>query len=257
MRRIRIASARALLALVLLAACGMSAARAQDAGTGSDWGFQITPYLWLAGIGGDVTTPRGLSGSFSQSIGDVLGNLDGGLMLLGEVRYRRWHLLADFDYARLTTDASRSGPILGQGSLDTREYLGTLDAGYRFFDLDRLKLDGFIGVRAMSINNNLSFSGGLLPPRSDSSGDTWADPLLGIRAIVPIGAGFFANAYGDVGGGPNGDLTWQLYGGLGYSFNKTIAAYVGYRYLAINHDVNGFSFDIGQQGPLIGVGLRF
>jgi hypothetical protein len=64
-------------------------ARAQDAKTTSDWGFQITPYLWLAGIGGNVTTPRGLTGSFSQSIGDVLGNLDAGVMVLGEVRYRR------------------------------------------------------------------------------------------------------------------------------------------------------------------------
>ena len=74
---------------------------------------------------------------------------------------------------------------------------------------------------------------------------------------LPIGSGFFANAYGDVGGGPNGDLTWQLYGGVGYNFNQSVAAYVGYRYLAINHDVNGFGFDITQEGPLIGLGIRF
>jgi hypothetical protein len=232
-------------------------ARAQDAKTSSDWEFQITPYLWLSGIGGDVTTPRGLTGSFSQSIGDVLGNLDAGVMVLGEVRYRRWHLLADFDYARLTTDANRAGPIFGQGSLETHEYLGTLAGGYRFVDTESIKLDGLIGVRAISIDNTLSFSGGVLPPRSDSGGQTWADPLVAARVILPIKSGFFANAYGDVGGGPDGDLTWQLYGGFGYSFNRSISAYLGYRYLAINHDVNNFGFDISQQGPLIGVGFRF
>ena len=252
-RRIR----SALLAAGLVVTTLIGTARAQDAGNNSNWGFQITPYLWLAGVGGTVTTPRGVTGSFSQSIGDVLGNLDGALMLLGELRYQRWHLLADFDYANLSTDASRSGPFLGQGNLETHEYLGTLAGGYRIFDSDSLKLDGLVGLRVISIDNTLSFSGGLLPPRSSSGGDTWVDPLVGIRVILPIGSGFFANAYGDVGGGPDGDLTWQLYGGVGYNFNQSVAAYVGYRYLAINHDVNDFGFDISQEGPLIGLGIRF
>jgi opacity protein-like surface antigen len=242
----------AVLALLSLPA----GVRAQDARTASGWSFQITPYLWLAGIGGDVTTARGLSASFSQSIGDVLSDLDGGLMILGEVRYRRWGLLADFDYARLSTNGDQ-GLILGQAGLTTREYIGTLDGGYRFVDSDSFKLDGLMGVRVFSIDNSLSFSGGLLPPRSDSGGDTWADPLIGLRAILPIGAGFFGNAYGDVGGGPNGDLTWQIYGGLGYNISETVAAYVGYRYLAFNHAVDNLTFDIHQQGPLLGVGIRF
>lgn len=234
----------------------LDAAMAQSAAAPSDWGFQITPYLWLVGIGGNVSTPRGLSASFSQSIGDVLGNLDGGLMLLGDVNYRRWQILADFDYARLTTNSS--GALLGQSSLTTTEYLGTLDAGYRLVDSDTLKLDGFVGVRVMSIGNDLSVGGGgLLPPLSASAGDTWADPLLATRAILQIGGGFFGNAYADIGGGPSGDLTWQLYGGVGYSFDQTFAAFVGYRYLAINRNVNNFKFDISQQGPLIGLRVRF
>jgi predicted porin len=94
-------------------------------------------------------------------------------------------------------------------------------------------------------------------PLSDSGGDTWADPLVGVRVILPIGKGFFANGLGDVGGGPGGDLTWQLYGGLGYNFNQTFAAYVGYRYLAMNHQDGNFLFNINQQGPLVGVGIRF
>ena len=242
----------ALLALIWLP----RGAGAQSADTSSGWSFQITPYLWLAGIGGNVTTAHGQSASFSQSIGDVLSELDGGLMLLGEARYGRWGILADFDYARLTTNGDQ-GPILGGASLTTREYIGTLDGGYRFIDSDSLKLDGLVGVRVFSVDTSLSTGGALLPPLSDSGSATWADPLLGMRAILPIGAGFFANALGDVGGGPNGDLTWQIYGGLGYNFDKTVAAYVGYRYLAFDHTVNGMNFDIHQQGPLIGVGIRF
>jgi hypothetical protein len=232
-----------------------AAAQAQDGKTTSDWGFQITPYLWLAGIGGDITTPGGRSASFSQSIGDVLGSLDAGLMILGEVNYRRWHLLADFDYARLSQSKS---PGIGEISLETREFLGTLSGGYRFVDSKSVSVDGFIGVRAMSLDNTLSFTGNfVLPPFSDGGSQTWADPLVGARVILPINADFFANMYADVGGGPNGDLTWQIYGGFGYHFNRTISGYFGYRYLAINHDADNLSFHLGQQGPLLGVGFRF
>ena len=233
---------------------GARAQSATDAKSPSDWGFQVTPYLWLAGMGGTITTASGRSASFSKSFGDIYDNLNGGLMLLGEVRYQRWHLLADFDYVSLTTDAARSGPILGQPSVDTTEYLGTLDGGYRFVDSDAFKLDGLVGVRVISVDNTLSFSA---IPQSSSSSQTWADPLIAARAILPIGWGLSASAYGDVGGGPDGDLTWQLYGGLGYNFNQTISAYGGYRYLSINHGVNNLDFDISQQGPLLGVGIRF
>ena len=79
----------ACLAVALAMLCLPAGALAQDADAASGWSFQVTPYLWLAGIGGNVSTARGLSASFSQSIGDVLSELDGGLMLLGEARYGR------------------------------------------------------------------------------------------------------------------------------------------------------------------------
>lgn len=240
--------------LCLLSLGASAGASAQDAKSSSDWGFQVTPYLWLAGMGGTITTASGRSASFSQSFGDIYDNLNAGLMLLGEVRYQRWHLLADFDYVNLTTDASASRPILGQPSVETTEYLGTIAGGYRFIDSDSFKLDGLVGARVISVDNTLSFSA---IAQTSSSSETWADPLIAARAILPIGSGFFANAYGDVGGGPDGDLTWQLYGGFGYDFSQMVSAYVGYRYLAINHNVNNLNFDISQQGPLLGVGIRF
>jgi hypothetical protein len=245
-----------LLALALTALFSVGVVRAQDSKPADGWTFQATPYLWLAGIGGSVTAPNGDSASFSAGIGDVLSHLDGGLMLLGEARHGRFGILADFDYAKLSADG-RAGPLLGQPSMTTREYLGTLEAGYRFIDTPGLKFDGLGGVRVMSLNTELNFSGGILPPRADSFGDTWADPVLALRAIIPIAGGFFANVYGDVGGGPDSDLTGQLYGGFGYNINETFSAYVGYRYLTMHHTVNKLDYEISQQGPLIGVGIRF
>jgi len=247
------------LVIWIAAVCFLSlagAARAQDSKPAPGWTFQVTPYLWLAGINGDVTTPRGNSASFDLSIGDVLSHLDGGLMLEGEARYRRWGILADFDYAKLSGDGS-FGPLLGTPNVEVKEYLGTLDGGYRFVDMDSLKLDGLVGFRVMSIDTSLSFSGNILAPRSDNASATWADPLVAVRAIVPMGPRFFASGYADVGGGPDGDLTWEVWGGLGYSFDATFAAYAGYRYLAMNHDIKNVSLNINQGGPLIGLGIRF
>ena len=93
-----------LLCAILQVAIG-DAARAEDPAPPSPWSFQIVPYLWLTGIGGDVNGPRE-SVSVSAGIGDVLSHLDGGLMLLGEAHYRRWFLFGDFDYARLSADGS-------------------------------------------------------------------------------------------------------------------------------------------------------
>ncbi len=246
-----------LAAVVLCAFTGLPA-QAQDAQPASPgWSFQVTSYLWLAGINSTATTARGFSASSSQSFGEILSNLDAGLMILGDARYGRWGLLADVDYAKLTADGGRPGPLLGQPSITTRSITATVDGGYRFIDSESVKLDGLLGVRIFSINSTISFSGGQLPPLSDSSGTTWADPLLGARVILPIGGGFFANALADIGGGVAGDLTWQAYGGLGYNINKTFAAYLGYRYLAYDHSIGRLAIDSSEQGPLIGVGIRF
>jgi hypothetical protein len=67
------------------------------------------------------------------------------------------------------------------------EYLGTLEGEYRFFDTVSFNLDGVFGVRVMSINNELSFSGALLPTLSDNGGDTWANPIVGLKARLQFG----------------------------------------------------------------------
>jgi opacity protein-like surface antigen len=246
------------LALVLELAIS-NAAWAEDPGPPSPWSFQIVPYLWLAGIGGDINGPRE-SVSVSAGIGDVLSHLSGGLMVLGEVHYRRWFLFGDFDYAKLDGDGNW-GLVAGQPSATLKEFLFTVNGGYRFVDTPSVQVDGMVGTRIFSFDTSLSTSGGLLvPPVSDSRSATWADPIIAGRVILPFDDGkapWFASLYGDVGGGPDGDLTWQLFGGVGYNFNKTIAGFVGYRYLAIDHSSGRFDYRFDQQGPMLGAAFRF
>jgi len=262
MSRVRTWLGRWALSAAILLSAATSAARAEDpapASPPSPWSFQLVPYLWLAGIGGDISGPRETI-SAKAGIGDVLSHLSGGLMLLGEAHYRRWFLFGDFDYAKLDRDGD-GGLLIGQTSATLKEFLFTVNGGYRFVDAPGIKADGMIGTRIFSFSTDLGTSGGLLlPPLSDSGTETWADPIVAGRLILPFADGtspWFASLYGDVGGGPNGDLTFQFFGGIGYDFSKAIGAFAGYRYLNISHSAGRFDYRFGQQGPMLGVALRF
>ncbi len=64
-------------------------------------------------------------------------------------------------------------------------------------------------------------------------------------------------AYADAGGGSGNDLTWQAYGGLGYSITRALTAYAGYRYLSIRHTDDGLNTTLNEQGPMLGLGYQF
>src|SRR5271169_5350665 len=67
-----------------------SGATAQDDG----WHFQATPYLWFAGVHGAAGVDGHLT-SIHASFGDILSNLNIGLM--GEVEARRKRVLLSTD----------------------------------------------------------------------------------------------------------------------------------------------------------------
>jgi len=246
--------------LIILATGGISWAGPKK--TADGWTFQVSPYFWMSGIKGDVGAfERVPPSSIDVSFSDIFSHIDwpAAVMVAGEARHGRFGILGDVIYVELDAGASTPGPLFGSGTLKVKDFTSTIEGAYRVVDSPSVKLDGLAGVRIFSIDNELSLSSGILAARSGSNGDTWADPVVGTRAIIPFGgSGFFANAYGDVGGfGISGDLTWQLYGGIGYNFNNWLTGYAGYRYLDIHREDGGFVFDVAQQGPLLGAAFRF
>ncbi|MEA2782101.1 MAG: hypothetical protein QOK29_3645 [Rhodospirillaceae bacterium] len=243
-----------LAASVILVFAANAQAGAKKSGDG--WTFEITPYLWIAGLNGTVGASERLPpADIDVSFSDIFSHLKFAAYVVAEARHERFGILADIEYAKLTADSSRFTP-LGQAQLEVKSFNSTIEGAYRFVDTPSFMLDGLAGVRIFSVENQLSF--GFLPNRSASSSNTWVDPVIGIRVIVPIRSGFFVNGYGDVGGfGISADWTWEIYGGVGYNFNDSITGYAGYRYLDVDHQDGGFIYDVSQRGPLIGVGFRF
>ena len=64
----------------------------------------------------------------------------------------------------------------------------------------------------------------------------------------------------DVGGfgiGDSSDLSWQAFGAVGYRFNETWSAELGYRYLSIEREIDNSHVTLDMYGPVLGVTARF
>ena len=113
-------------ACVVLLAFATAPALAQD----GEWVGQVTPYVWGAGLGGDLTPFTGAPTlRIDKSFREVLEDSDGAFFISGLARRDRLVLMADFS----TSSSSRQGRvppgIPGEGKL--RQSSLTLAAGAR------------------------------------------------------------------------------------------------------------------------------
>jgi hypothetical protein len=228
----------------------------------SGWTFTLAPYAWLAGISGD----SGLFGlplqEIDASISDVLENFDIGAMAVAEARNGRFFLGSDIFYAKLSTDIDTPFGI-GAESVDVSatSFMFTGIAGYSLIYEEGINLDVFAGARVWYSDTSFDFNGGVLdggPLDGKSDGDTWVDPLVGIKGRADLGSNFYVTAWGMIGGfGVSSDLMWDVLGGIGYEFSDTFSLVAGYRAVSVDYENDGFVYDVVQQGPLLGAVFHF
>lgn len=266
--RVRSFAARLGLIAVALGAALLppSFARSQEMrATGappSDLTFAVSPYLWIAGISGSVTTPLQAvpAQDISVSFGDTLSNLSGlAFMGTGEIRHRRFGLLFDIMTLRVESDITPSPGILfsgGTGRVTTT--MGSVISTYRVFEGSTETLDLGAGFRPWSIDVRLSLDAGALPGRTLRPSASWVDPLLALRYTRRIGDGWSASFYGDVGGfGAGSELTWQALGTVNYAWSDRVDLRVGYRHMQVEHRKAGTEIDLGLSGPILAATFRF
>jgi hypothetical protein len=129
---------------------------------------------------------------------------------------------------------------------------------YRLVDDERGSLDVLAGLRAWSVESELSFQGGPLDGIQVNDGDTWVDPLVGVKGRLDLTGNIYLTGWLMAGGfGVSSDFMWDAMGGAGYQFNDTISAVVGYRAVGVDYQNGAFVYDIVQQGPIIGVAFKF
>jgi hypothetical protein len=222
------------------------------------WEVVIAPYLWAAGLSGDVGV-GGRTAQIDQSFGDILSDFDIGFMGVTEVRYDRFGIFSDVAYAKLSaTDKTPFQVLANKIHTESTSLMWTLAAEYRIVQQPGASLDVMAGFRLFSLKNSLEFKGGPLGGLDASDTETWADPIVGIKGSIDLTARLYLTGWAMGGGfGVSSDSVWDVMAGLGYRFNDRLSMALGYRAAGVDYEKDGFTYDTVQQGPFSGIVYKF
>lgn len=234
---------------------------------GQDWALQITPYLWAAGINGDISPfQRAPTIGIDKSFSDVFKDLNFGGFINIWGRYERFVFSGDLMYVDTTEPHEFGTPPLPfpiptgtrvNVDVDTKEFTASAMAGYRLVDTPTFTLDALGGVRFWHISNDVTVTAlGRTVSYGESFG--WIDPLVGARAFVNITDKLSLQAQADVGGfGVGSESTWSVLGTVNYIVTDHLSVSAGYKVLNVDYDNDGYVFDSQLSGPVLGMTYRF
>jgi len=227
----------------------------------SGWEFEAAPYGWLAGLHGEAAQFGLPEQNVDITIRQVLDNLDIGFMGLVQVRNERFSAFSDLVYAKLTAEVGTPrGIIADKLEITSETLMWTVGAAYSiYYDPDVANFDLVVGGRLWSLDTDVKVKGGLLGGAKFNDGESWVDPLIGAKGRVSLSPEFFITGWGLIGGFDISDdkLMWDVFGGLGYEFMPGTALVAGYRAVGVDYEKGAFIYDTVQQGPLLGVDIRW
>lgn len=225
----------------------------------SGWTFAVAPYLWMAGIEGTVGQFGAPPVDVDASFVDILENFDIGAMAVAEARNGRFGIAFDFQYVKISADADTRFGLLADDIELTSETLTALVAGeYRVVETGTASVDLMAGARVWSVDTDIDPQGGPGDPLFFSDGDTWVDPIVGVKGRMDMTERFYATGWGMVGGfGVSSDITWDVMAAVGYEVTDRVAIIGGYRALGVDYSNDDFLFDVVQHGPILGARIAF
>lgn len=239
--------------LSILAAGGLLLAAAASApAQGADWRFSATPYLMFPSMNGDAQVGP-LRVDVDTSPGDVFSNLNWGIMGLFEAHNGALGVNLDLTYMNLdVTDDRDRGSANGHQGAYSATMLYRVAPG----------LDLYAGVRINSIGLHLEGFDAIGSRVEGSRTRSWADPLIGARAVIPISDRFEFSILGDVGGfGAGSDIAVQVWPSIGWRLGGNARLMAGYRVIHTEYQTgegaNRFVYDITTFGPTLGLNIGF
>lgn len=241
-------------AAALLATCCAAPALAQDTQ------FRLAPYAWIAGFDGKIGVGDAGSGGGGGRVDVDLDGLSDNMSLAGAMLYAdwragRWSVFGDWTYAKVESDASTSGVLYDGIDAELKGNIVQAALGYATHDDGRSRIDAFVGVRFYDLEGSLGLRPAALASRTISEDARWADAIAGVRLQSRLDEHWDLGLYGDIGTGGS-DLTWQLFGSIGYRFSwGSITG--GWRHLVVDYDKDKLRIDAALTGPFIGAVFRF
>jgi hypothetical protein len=251
------AAAGGLVALALIGWADPAYGQARESGSG--WSVQLTPYLWMIGIEGDLATLSGVpSVEVDWSFADVLDNLDFAFASFLEARHGAFSVLTELSYLRLGGEADLRGALLDDVTLTTGVLFVTGFTTYEALVGRGWQLDALAGARVWHARTELDLGPGLLPGRRSDESEAWVDPLVGARIRIDLGRGVSATGLADVGGFDIGSaVTWEMMATVDFRFNERILGHAGYRHMRVDYQDGDFLYDVELSGPIVAATFQF
>lgn len=251
------ASALWLAALVAPQALAQSVTPEPAPSAEPQWHFTLAPYLWGAGIRGDVGHKTTGTQFVKSDFHDIARDLDVAAMTMGEARFGPYSLLADVMYIDTTTKTRLpDGAPAKHLNTDSRTFSAFLGGGYALLDDPALRLDAAGGVRVWYSSTTLSLHGGDAGGTSGSDSATWADLMAGLRGRYALAPAVWLSGWGMAGAGQS-RADWDAAALVSWEFIPDMQVAAGYRAMGVNYRHDGFVYDMVQQGPLLGISGRF
>ena len=227
-----------------------------------EWRFSLTPYIWFAGLEGDVGVVGLPPAPVDISASDAVDDTETSLMVLMSAKKGSHGVFADLFYADVRSEEELvPAPVSLFAKTTTKTTIFTLAYQYEQYNSGGAVLDLLAGARYWDVDGELRFSGGLgyLGNRKFSDDDSWVDPLIGFKGRVPLGDSRFYLAGGAALGGlgVGSDYFYEISANIGYQWNDAIGTAVGFRMYDVDYDEDDFVYDARQEGWQIGLTWSF
>ncbi|MDD9302678.1 MAG: hypothetical protein HUK40_10230 [Desulfobacter sp.] len=190
---------------------------------------------------------------------DILCGINGAVFLVGEARKGRYGIVADIAYTDIEVEDPTPGPFYSTLNSRTKTWIFSTAGFYRVVQKDQGFLDLMAGLRYWSVDASLTFGAGLLPGTERSNKQDWVDPLIGFKGLIPLGESKFFLSTSMVAGGfkVGSDFIWDMMANIGYQWTEGFSTTIGYRYVKVDYDEDGFVYDVSQEGIILGGPWRF
>ncbi len=242
-----------------IALCVAAGSVRADSRAGSDWQFQLTPYVWMTGLKGDVgRLPSGTPIGVDLSFRDVLGDVDIAGMLYGSARRGDWAFFLDATFANLSSTETLGGVLFDSAAVESQSTTFAFAVGRTIARSERGSTTAYVGARAWWLDNTIELRGTGSGTSRQTVSESWVDPLIGVTGQFQANDRWSMTGALEVGGfGVGADSEWSALLVATYSVSDRFALSFGWRHLEVDYDSADTLFDARQSGPLLGATIVF
>lgn len=235
---------------------GPDNASANDGAGGSEWDFSVTPYVWGSGLVGTVGA-KGYKVHINLSFSDVLDQLNKSSMISFTGNKGKQFFIFDGMYLDIShSGATSKSDVFADIDVTTTRLQAAW--GTNFLEGDSFVLSGFAGIRYWDITNRLTLHTTSEPLGTYKDSEAWLDPILGIRYEKSLTDKLSLLTMLDIGGlGVGSELTWGGMINIAWKYSERTYINLGYRYLYVDYENNGFIMDAYNDGIFAGITFRF